>query len=99
MGAADSRHDGLEKLVDHHIVLCERLGGMRAKGQRKPPMLFTSSEGKALADCYADLVDRALVTYAASGVGEDLAIFSLKAALLQAIAGELKGLIAREAGP
>jgi len=93
MSAADSNRDELEKLVDRHIELCERFVGIRGRARRKAPSLFTLSEGKLLADCYADLVDQALVAYEETGFVQDLTIYALKTALVQAIAGKLDGLI------
>ncbi len=97
MSAANSRQDELEKLVDGHIELCERFVGMRGRGRRKAPPLFTLSGGKPVADCYADLVGQALVAYEDSGFVQDLTIYALKTALVQAIAGKLDGFI--EGGP
>jgi len=97
MSAADSKRDELDKLVNRHIELCERFYGKRARGRRKPPMLFTLTEGKLLSDCYADLVDHALVAYERLGCAQDLTIFSLKTALVQAIDGQVDGSISRGA--
>jgi hypothetical protein len=97
MSTMDSTRDELEKLVDRHIELCERFEGSRTRGRRQAPALFTLTEGKALSDCYADLVDQALVAYEGSGFAQDLTIYALKSALVQAIAGKLDGIIAGQA--
>jgi hypothetical protein len=79
----------LERLVDRHIELCELFVGKKARSGRTAPPLFTLAEGKAVAECLADLVDRALVAYEGSGFAEDTTIFALKAALVEVIAGKL----------
>lgn len=81
--------DELERLVDRHIELSELFGGGRAHGRREAPVLATMAEGKDVAECIADLADRALVAYERTGFLQDGAIFSLKAALAQVISGKL----------
>jgi hypothetical protein len=89
MDAANIRDYELDRLVDSHIELCELFDGARVSGRREAPLLITMTEGKAWADCLADLVDRALVVYGGPGFVQDTAIFALKAALVQAIASRL----------
>jgi hypothetical protein len=89
MNATNPNMGELERLVDRHIELCELFDGTRALGRPEPPLLVTTTEGKTVADCIADLVDRALVTYGSSGIAQDSTIFALKAALIQVIAGKL----------
>ncbi len=82
--------DELERLVDRHIELSELFESRRGRARPGSPVLVTMTGGKALADCLADLVDRALVAYEGSGFPQDSVIFSLKAALVQVIAGKLE---------
>ena len=89
MSDVSLRGDELERLVDRHIELSELFDGRRENGRRGSPVLVTMTGGKAVADCIADLVDRALVAYEGSGFSQDSVIFSLKAALAQVIAGKL----------
>jgi hypothetical protein len=93
MNFATTRGDELEKLVDRHIELCERFVRLRAPEHGRAPAIFTMWEGKAVAECFADLADRALVVYEGSGFVQDPTIYALKAALAQAIAGKLDGIL------
>jgi hypothetical protein len=85
MSATAFNGNELERLVDRHIELCELFNGTVAPGRREAPILVTSSGGKAMAECLADLVDQALVVYEGSGFAQDSRIFALKIALTEAI--------------
>lgn len=85
MSATRIDFEELERLVDRHIELSELFDEQLPTGNRASPRLVTMSEGKAVWECFADLVDRALVAYEGSGFSRDSTIYALKTALVQAI--------------
>jgi len=88
MRATGLRGDELERLVDRHIELSELFAGAWPSiSKAKPIPLVTRADGKELADCLADLVDRALVAYERGGFKQDSVILALKIALTETIVG------------
>jgi hypothetical protein len=76
---------GIERLVDRHIELCELFDGTRLGGRAAGPLLITTNEGKSVADCLSDLVDRTLAAHEGGLSIRDPGVYALKVAVSQAI--------------
>lgn len=85
MSATGFRGDGLGRLVDSHRELCELFEGKGRFAGHEEAILVAFSGGKATAECFADLVDRALAAYEGPGLAQDPRILALKIALTDAI--------------
>jgi hypothetical protein len=85
MSAIGLKGDGLGRLVERHVELCEFFNCKGPPAGREVPILIAPSGGKTTAECLADLVDQALAVYEGWDFSQDPRIFALKIALTDAI--------------
>ena len=85
MSAISVKGNGLGRLVDRHMELCELFNGKGAHACAEPPVLIAPNVGKTSAECIADLVDQALAVNGGADFAQDPRIIALKIALTDAI--------------